>query len=146
MRVFSFNLFILFYFWLRWVFVAACGLCLVVARGGYSSLQCVGFSLQCLLLLWSTGSRCMGFSSCGLRALECRLSSCGAQAQLLHYMWDHPGPGLEPVSPALAGRFSTIVPPRKPKKLIFKAGLHIYFNFNLHENQSKKTVPIPFYF
>ena len=29
-------------------------------------------------------------------------------------MWDLPGPGLEPVSPALAGRFSTTVPPGKP--------------------------------
>ena len=29
-------------------------------------------------------------------------------------MWDLPGPGLELVSPALAGRFLTTVPPRKP--------------------------------
>ena len=29
-------------------------------------------------------------------------------------MWDLPGPGLEPVSPALAGGFFTIAPPRKP--------------------------------
>ena len=36
-----------------------------------------------------------------------RLSSCGSRAQLLHGMWDPPRPGLEPVSPALAGRFST---------------------------------------
>ena len=36
-----------------------------------------------------------------------RLSSCGSQAQLPHGMWDLPRPGLEPVSPALAGRFST---------------------------------------
>ena len=43
-----------------------------------------------------------------------RLSSCGSQAQLLHGMWDPPRPGLEPVSPALAGRFSTTVPPGKP--------------------------------
>ena len=28
-------------------------------------------------------------------------------------MWDLPGPGLEPVSPALAGRFSTTAPPGK---------------------------------
>ena len=56
------------------------GFSLVVASGGYSLLWCVGFSLQWLLLLQSTGSRHMGFSSCGLRALECRLSSCGAQA------------------------------------------------------------------
>ena len=29
-------------------------------------------------------------------------------------MWDLPGPGLEPVSPALAGRFLTTAPPGKP--------------------------------
>ena len=46
-----------------------------------------------------------------------RLSNCGSQAQLLCGMWDPPRPGLEPVSPALAGRFSTTAPPGKP--LIF---------------------------
>ena len=29
-------------------------------------------------------------------------------------MWDLPRPGLEPVFPALAGRFSTTAPPGKP--------------------------------
>ena len=42
------------------------------------------------------------------------LSSCGSWAQLLRSMWDPPRPGLEPVSPALAGRFSTTAPPGKP--------------------------------
>ena len=48
------------YFRLHWVFVAA--------RGGYSSLWCVGFSLQWLLLLQSMGSRCASFNSCGMWA------------------------------------------------------------------------------
>ena len=43
-----------------------------------------------------------------------RLSSCGSRAQLLRGMWDLPRPGLEPVSPALADRFSTTAPPGKP--------------------------------
>ena len=43
-----------------------------------------------------------------------RLSSCGSRAQLLRGMWDLPRPGLELVSPALAGRFSTTAPPGKP--------------------------------
>ena len=47
------------------VFVAACGVSQVVASRGYSSLRCVGFSLQWLLLLWSMGSKHTGFSSCG---------------------------------------------------------------------------------
>ena len=63
------NLFILFiYFWLRWVLVAVCGLSLVAVSGGYSSLRCVGFSLRWLVLLRSTGSGCVGFSSCGTQA------------------------------------------------------------------------------
>ena len=69
--LFSFSLInlLFFYFWLRWVFIAARGLSLVAASGGYSSLQCTSFSLQWLLLLRSTGSRGEGFSSCGMRAL-----------------------------------------------------------------------------
>ena len=47
-----------------------------------------------------------------------RLSSCGSRAQLLRGMWDLPRPGLEPVSPALAGRFSTTAPPGKPLILL----------------------------
>ena len=43
-----------------------------------------------------------------------RLSSCGSRAQLLRGMWDLPRPGLEPVSPALAGIFSTTAPTGKP--------------------------------
>ena len=43
-----------------------------------------------------------------------RLSNCGSWAQLLRGMWDLSKPGLEPVSPALAGRFSTTAPPGKP--------------------------------
>ena len=44
-----------------------------------------------------------------------RLINCGSQAQPLCGMWDLPRPGLEPVSPALAGRFSTTAPPGKPQ-------------------------------
>ena len=56
------------------------GFSLVAASGGYSLLQCMGFSLRWLLLLESTSSRRVGFSSCGLQALERRLRSCGARA------------------------------------------------------------------
>ena len=48
-----------------------------------------------------------------------RLSNCGSWAQSLRGMWDLPRPGLEPVFPALAGRFSTTVPPGKPKFFFF---------------------------
>ena len=68
---------------------------------------------------WAVGTRASvvvahGLSSCGSRAPEHRLSSCGAWAQLLHGMWDLPRPGIEPVSPALAGGFSTTGPLEKP--------------------------------
>ena len=119
---------IYFYFWLCWVFVAAGRLSLVAASGGYSSLWCVGFSWRWLLLLWSMGSRHVGFSSCGLWALEHRLSSCGTEAQLLHGMWDLPRPGLEPVSPALAGGFLTTVPPGKPQSV----SSYTYYYIALH--------------
>ena len=61
-----------------------------------------------------------------------RLSSCGSRAQLLRGMWDLPRPGLEPVSPALAGRSSTTEPPGKPPLEVFVhqvrgPGMHIYF-------------------
>ena len=54
------------YFWLCWLFIAACGFSPVVVRG--------------FLLLLSMGSRHVGFSCCGLQAVECSLSSCGAWA------------------------------------------------------------------
>ena len=81
-------------------------------RGSYS-LWCRGFSLQQLLTLQSTGSRHTGFSSCSLRALESGLSSCGTGAYLPLGMWDLPRPGIEPMSPALAGRCLTTGPPVK---------------------------------
>ena len=65
--LFIFLIFNLFYFWLHWVFIAARGLSLVAASGGFSSL-------------WCADSRHAGFSSCGSRALEHRLSSCGTRA------------------------------------------------------------------
>ena len=48
-----------------------------------------------------------------------RLSNCGSRARLLRGMWDPPRAGLEPVSPALAGRFSTTAPPGKPNHMVF---------------------------
>ena len=61
-----------------------------------------------------------------------RLSSCGSRAQLLRGMWDLPRPGLEPVSPALAGRLSTTAPPGKPHSFIFNS-------FGPHNNLAKQV-------
>ena len=122
---FLINFYLFIYFWLCLVFTAVRGLSLVATSRGYSSWRCVGFSLRWLLSLRSTGSRRSGFhslarglSSCGSQALECRLSSCGTRAYLLCGMWDLLGPGLQPVSPALAGRFLTTVPPGKSRQYV----------------------------
>ena len=56
-------------------------------------------------------------SRCSSRALGHRLRSCGTRAQLLHGLWDLPGLGTEPMSPALAGRFLTSEPTGKPSLL-----------------------------
>ena len=77
------------------VFVAAHRLSLVAASGGYSSLRCMGFSLLWLLLF---GAQALGTQALVVEARE--LSSCGSRG-----MWALPGPGLKPVSPALAGGF-----------------------------------------
>ena len=76
--VFWLLLLLFFFFWLHWVLIAARGLSLVAVSGGYSSLQCMCFSLQWLLLLQSTGSRCAGFSSCGTQAQELWLAGSRA--------------------------------------------------------------------
>ena len=52
-----------------------------------------------------------GFSCCEAQAL--RLQQFGAQDLLSCSMWDLPGPGTEPMSPALAGGFLTTRPPGK---------------------------------
>ena len=45
-------------------------LSLVAASGSYSSFWCAVFLSRWLLLLWSSGSRRAGFSSCGTRAQQ----------------------------------------------------------------------------
>ena len=83
---------------------------------GARALHCGGFSCCGARALGTRASVVVarGLSSCGSWAVEHRLSSCGARALLLRGMWDLPGRGLEPVSPALAGGFSTTAPPGKP--------------------------------
>ena len=84
-------------------------------RCGARASHCGGFSCCGAQALgaWASAVVARGLSSCGSRALECRLSSCGTWASLLRSMWDLPGPGLKPVSPALAGGLLTTAPPGK---------------------------------
>ena len=84
------------------------GFSLVVESGGYSSCGVRAFP-------WG------GFSYCRACALgheasigaACGLSSCGTWAELLRGMCHPPRPGIEPVSPALAGGFFTTEPQGK---------------------------------
>ena len=79
---FKFVLFI--YFWLHWDFVAACGLSLVAASGGLLFVVVCGLLIEVAshcgawaLGTWASVVVARGLSSCGSRALEHRLSSCG---------------------------------------------------------------------
>ena len=67
------------------------------------------------------GSKCTrgtGLISCGLGSLERRLSNCGTGALVALSMWIFPGPGIKPVSLALAGGFLTARSQGKPADLI----------------------------
>ena len=109
---FKFNFIYLFiYLWLCWVFVSLRGLSLVVASGGHSSSRCTGLSLSRPLLLRNTGSRCTG------SVTVAHGPSCSAACGIF------PDQGSNPHSPALAGRFSTTAPPRKPENEFLEKSL-----------------------
>jgi len=55
----------------------------------------------------------LGLQSTGSVVAAGRLHSHGTWALLLQGMWNLPGPGIEPVSPALAGGFLSTGPLRK---------------------------------
>ena len=93
--VFFFNIHLFTYFWLGRILVAVCLFSSCGKWGLLPSFGCTGFSLQCLLLLRSIGSRHAGFSS----GCTWRVGSSPARDQ--------------PVSPALAGWFLTTGPPGK---------------------------------
>ena len=112
--VFFLNLFI--YFWLCWVFLSVRGLSLVAVSGGHSSSRCTGLSPIAASLVAEH------------RLQTHRLSSCGSRAQLLRRMWDLPRPGLEPVSPALAGRFLTTAPPGKPQQNSILISVFLFYS------------------
>ena len=93
-----YHLKLLLYFWLHWVFIAACRL---FSSCGERRLLS-GYS--------APASHCSNFSSCGSRASVVAVHgfSCSAACRILV-----PRPGIKPVSPALAGGFLTTGPPGK---------------------------------
>ena len=70
----------------------------------------------------------------GSLALECWISSCGTQTQLLHGRWNLPRPGIEPVSPALVGKFLSTVTPGKSQRVFFDLSCcyHLYCQCNVN--------------
>ena len=109
----------------NYLFLAVLGLhcwvdfSLVVASESHSPVGVNGLLVAVASLVAEPESRALGLSSCGPPALERRLSGCGTWAWLLCSMWDLPRPGVNPVSPALAGGLSTTEPPGKSLNLLF---------------------------
>ena len=114
-----FFIFLITYLFL---YLAALSLCcctsfsLVAVSRGTVLLRCTGFLLQWLPLLQSTGSRA-------------QTRQLWPHFQLPRGTWDFSGPGIKPVSPALADRFFTtreapealLLISLSPRKMIGKA-------------------------
>ena len=118
----NFKLLFILLFLFGWVFIAAfslrafssCSKWRLLSSWGAWASHCSGFSC------WGTG-----FSG---RSTWAQLWCMGLQRMLLlpWNMWNLPGPGIKPVSPSLAGRFLSTVPPGKSKE---KNSLHCSCNF-----------------
>ena len=101
--------------WLRRGLTAVQGLSLRAAGGGCPPAGAHRLSGWRLPSVQSSGSRVCrspylqhgGLGRCSRRTPEQRLGTGSTRAQLLLGLWDLPGPGVEPVSPALAGGFFT---------------------------------------
>ena len=124
-------------FWLSWVFVARHRLSLIMLREGYSLVEgrrlltAVASVVADLELVssavWLTGS----------------VAPCG--------MWNLPGPGIEPMSPVLAGRFLTTGTPEKFLRIVFifsndqKKFLKEHY-FVTHDNSIQSSVSVKYSF
>ena len=93
---------------MHWAFVVAHEPAFVLAGRSYSSYS-------------ARPSHRSSSSPCGAQALGCTgFSSCSSWDLLLCCMWNLPEAGIEPVSPALAGRFLTTGPPGKSRRKDFE--------------------------
>ena len=91
-----------------YLFVAVPGLC---CWAGFSLGTGAAFCLRVRAF------HCSGFSCCGARALGIRFSNQRTGSAVVERgLWDLPRPGVEPMSPALAGGFFTTEPPGTPPR------------------------------
>ena len=98
-----------FFFFLNFIHLISDVLGLHCHTQAFSSCSKLGLPSSCS----AQTSHCSSFP-CAEHGLQaCRLSSHSTRALLLHGMWNLPRPGIEPVSPALAGGFLTTGPPGK---------------------------------
>ena len=114
---FSIIFLILFiYVWLCWVFIPVQAFSPVQRVRATPQLQGTGFSLWRRFVSWRTGSRAdMWAQQLCSQALGHRCYGCGARAELLHGLWDPPGPGIKLRSPVLAGRLHHYTTREAPK-------------------------------
>ena len=83
--------------------------------GGVATLL-GGFPFWWPLSLGSPGSRVQGLQKLRFPGSRAEAQWLWCRVFLLCAMWDLPQPGIEPMSPVLAGRFFTTEQPGKPKK------------------------------
>ena len=108
------QIYLLIYFWLCWVSVAAHRLSLVSESRSYSLVAMCQLLNVVASLVVEHGLQGSWASAAAARWL----SSCGLQAQLPHSKRDSPAPGVKSVSPALAVGLSTTGSPGKSPKCI----------------------------
>ena len=90
-------------------------------------MQRVEASVRCS----TQASQCGDFCGCGAQALGLKgFNSCGTWAQLFRGVWDLAGPGIEPVSLALTGRFLTIGPPGRSLFFLFTF-IEVWLNYSV---------------
>ena len=112
----------------------------------------MGATLHCRV----QASHCSGFSHCGAETLGSwasvfaaqGLNMCSAWALVAHGMCSLPGPGIEPMSPALSGGFLSTVPPGKLRTYYceakFCSAIHIQSFHVPHSNSIKYVLYMSF--
>ena len=102
-KIYYLNLF-KFYYYLFFTAPSLC--CCTWAFSSCSEWELLFVEVHRFLFLQGTGSR------------QVRFTSCSSKAQLLRGMWNPPRLGIEPVSCALAGRFSSTMPLGKSSTIL----------------------------